>query len=346
MEPHREVKSSKTNARGFTLRNLAVDNAKFALILLVVFGHLIEPQVSQSEYLYSLFKAIYAFHMPAFIVLAGVFFSTSENTRKTVNQVIMPFLLYSVIYEAIYFVELNGVSGYIRNYYPVWIMWFLYSLAIWRMITPAFLKLPNPITVSIIISIVLLSFDLVGYPFGAARTLSFFPFFLIGYVYKHKLIDFAFTNRRMKLGGIVFLICLIIAASWKVDHRLWFGSANMVTLGYVFYQGVIVKFFAMTLSLIMSIAFFCVIPSTENRLTFIGQKTLHVYLVHGILVKLLSLFGIFTVLYEFFGSVLYSFIMCLLAIAITVLLSMDWVSKINLMLFKKVSPLNQRNNGA
>lgn len=328
------------------MRNLAVDNAKFALILLVVFGHLIEPQVSQSEYLYSLFKAIYAFHMPAFIVLAGVFFSISQNTRKTVNQVVMPFLLYSVVYEAIYFVALNGVSGYIGNYSPVWIMWFLYSLAIWRLITPAFLKLPNPIGVSVVVSVASLSFDLFGYPFGAARTLSFFPFFLIGYFYKHKLIDFAFTNRRMKLGGIVFLICLIVAASWKVDHRIWFGSSNMVSLGYVFYQGVIVKFFAMALSLIMSIAFFCVIPSTENRLTFIGQKTLHVYLAHGILVKLLSFFGIFTVSYEVFGSVLYSLIMCLLAIAITVLLSMDWVSKLNLMLFEKVSPLKQRSDGA
>lgn len=327
------------------MRNLAVDNAKFILIFLVVFGHIIESKVSQSSYLYSLFKSIYAFHMPAFVILAGMFFSPLQNIRKTIDQVILPFLLYSFVYEVIFFVVSKGFSGYIGTLSPVWIMWFLYSLAIWRLITPLFVKLPNPVFISIIISVLSLSFDLFGSPLGIARTLSFFPFFLIGYLYNSKLIDFAFTNKRLKFGGIVFFVCFMVAALWEVDHRVWFGSVNMADLGYGFYQGIFVKSSAMALSLIMSISFFCVIPLSENKLTELGQKTLHVYLAHGVLVKLLSFLGVFTISYEVFGAGLYSLFMCLLALVITVLLSMDWVSKLNFMLFEKLNPLSQRGRG-
>ncbi|MES1384098.1 hypothetical protein ABUU23_20100, partial [Vibrio cholerae] len=89
--------------------------------------------------------------MPAFVILCGIFFSPEDNIRKTFNQVLIPFGVYSVVYEVILFVASKDFSNYITNYSPVWIMWFMYSLVIWRLITPIFLKLPNPIFVSILL---------------------------------------------------------------------------------------------------------------------------------------------------------------------------------------------------
>lgn len=53
------------------MRNIWLDNTKFFLMFLVVLGHvalLVNNNVSHSIYLF-----IYAFHMPLFFMIAGLF---------------------------------------------------------------------------------------------------------------------------------------------------------------------------------------------------------------------------------------------------------------------------------
>lgn len=50
-------------------RDAFFDNAKLFLIVLVVFGHSMQPMTNDSEFMYSLYTFIYTFHMPAFILL-------------------------------------------------------------------------------------------------------------------------------------------------------------------------------------------------------------------------------------------------------------------------------------
>lgn len=60
-------------------RNAYFDNAKFVLIFLVVFGHMISPYRTDSEGMLSIYHFIFIFHMPVFILLAGYF---SKNFHK------------------------------------------------------------------------------------------------------------------------------------------------------------------------------------------------------------------------------------------------------------------------
>ena len=65
-------------------RDATLNGLKFLMICLVTIGHAIEPTqftVYESSMLYS---AIYAFHMPMFVMLS-VFFSKNENLQK-INQ--------------------------------------------------------------------------------------------------------------------------------------------------------------------------------------------------------------------------------------------------------------------
>ena len=58
-----------------TTRQSGIDNAKFVLILLVCLGHFSRVVVvtADSPAMRSLFLFIYAFHMPLFFFLSGLF---------------------------------------------------------------------------------------------------------------------------------------------------------------------------------------------------------------------------------------------------------------------------------
>ncbi|MEM5595768.1 acyltransferase family protein [Niallia circulans] len=52
-------------------RDYYFDNAKFILIFFVVFGHFIQSFINDNQNIYTLYKVIYTFHMPAFILISG-----------------------------------------------------------------------------------------------------------------------------------------------------------------------------------------------------------------------------------------------------------------------------------
>ncbi len=66
-------------------RNAYFDNAKFVLIFLVVFGHMISPYRTDSSGMLSIYHFIFIFHMPVFILLAG-YFSKKIFHKKALLQ--------------------------------------------------------------------------------------------------------------------------------------------------------------------------------------------------------------------------------------------------------------------
>src|SRR5699024_53133 len=87
-------------------RNAYFDNAKVILIFLVVFGHLIQPFISASSELNTLYLWIYTFHMPAFIFLAGFFAKGSGNKEYIINlakKLLIPYIFFQLLYTGYYF---------------------------------------------------------------------------------------------------------------------------------------------------------------------------------------------------------------------------------------------------
>ncbi|MGT2357153.1 acyltransferase family protein [Staphylococcus aureus] len=62
-------------------RDYFFDNARAILILLVVFGHMLQPYTSGDKYLSALYLVIYSFHMPTFLFISGYF---AKNIRETI----------------------------------------------------------------------------------------------------------------------------------------------------------------------------------------------------------------------------------------------------------------------
>lgn len=95
----------------------------------------------------------------------------------------MKYLLIFIITSIIYY----PISGYptvigilLAPYYT---LWFLLSIFYWYVLTQIILKLPHPLVISFIIAILIGYTDKIGPILSLSRSLSFLPFFLIGFFY-------------------------------------------------------------------------------------------------------------------------------------------------------------------
>ncbi len=94
-------------------RIYAYDNLKFVLILFVVIGHFSDqlvtnlygeyggnPSLPVSELFNKIFLFIYAFHMPLFIFLSGLFYKVEEkfDGAKPARYIILGLLLKMLLY--------------------------------------------------------------------------------------------------------------------------------------------------------------------------------------------------------------------------------------------------------
>lgn len=115
-----------------TKRDERLDGYKGLLILFVVIGHAIEilrfPGTSLSVYL-----AIYAFHIPAFLLIAGALTRArrpADELVETVRRLAPPYL-FGVIGAALIRLAESGTLS-VSFFPPPWTLWFLLTLATLR----------------------------------------------------------------------------------------------------------------------------------------------------------------------------------------------------------------------
>ncbi|KFN92323.1 membrane protein [Tetragenococcus muriaticus PMC-11-5] len=80
------------------------DNAKFLLMILVVFGHMMQPFIENEQWNHDLYYTIFSFHMPAFIFISG-FFAKSFDPQKrapvatSFQKFIVPYIFFQWTYS-------------------------------------------------------------------------------------------------------------------------------------------------------------------------------------------------------------------------------------------------------
>lgn len=173
------------------MRNLCLDGLKFLLIILVVFAHI--PYQGGGI----LTRLIYAFHMPLFIAVSGYCSSVKPSFAElwmSVRRIVKVFVIFTIIYFAIDYSE-----GKVNAEY--WItpgLWYLECLVLWRLAINFLAKRIElcswkavMISFAIGFGIGFVPFDL----FAFQRLFAFYPFFLIGYIYRQKPEMFSFIKK-------------------------------------------------------------------------------------------------------------------------------------------------------
>jgi fucose 4-O-acetylase-like acetyltransferase len=184
-------------------RSDLLDRAKGALILLVVIGHAIEVVGAPGPTL-ALYGAIYLFHMPAFLLVAGALVRPrplADELRLVTIRLGLPYLT-GAIGAALVALALTGAFAF-RLLPPPWTLWFLVTLATLRLAA----SLLRPRALLVVALVAMLAGALVALPgeLSLARSASLAPFFALGLVLGTGRLER--LVRRIGATGALLLFC-------------------------------------------------------------------------------------------------------------------------------------------
>lgn len=268
-------------------RDPVLDAAKGALILLVVLGHLLE-RTNPSEALatHALITGIYAFHMPAFVFLAGI-----TSKPRGIARRCLQFLTLLAVFQVAYFLaqHLSGSDESFTWLTPDWLLWFLLSMTCWTLLTPVIARFPRMcLALSVAISLTAGMGGAVGYPFSLSRTLVFLPFFVAGFTHGQKALRWVaglgLQGRAAVAGAALAVFGALLA--WSPDHNWFFGSKGFDVLAVSDLSGVAHRAVLTLSAAVLTAGLLVLMPRKPTVLNRFGQRSLSIYLVHGFVVLL------------------------------------------------------------
>ncbi|BBN99577.1 acyltransferase family protein [Sporolactobacillus terrae] len=282
------------------VRDSYFDNAKFFLILLVVFGHSLTNLKSDIPVINSLYTFIFIFHMPAFILISGYFskhFRKPGYVRKVVKKTLIPYFIFQVAYSYFYY-----MTGYEKVFKidlvsPHWTLWFLVSILFWKLMIIPFSRLGKPgLPIAIMLGVAAGFFNTFETDFSASRTLAFFPFFYLGYLLKKEQFMQLLTRTPARIASLFVLIGVFLACHdvFPNDLQDWvLHDSSYHTFGLSNWEGGITRLFVYGISFLTIFAFMALIPKKRFSFTALGKNTLYVYLLHGFFIKTMVLFPLY-----------------------------------------------------
>lgn len=269
-------------------------NLRGILIILVVLGHVLELFYQGSDAARFLYKEIYFFHMPMFIILAGYFSSNSVRIMNLVQSLVYPFVIMQLVYAVSDHV-LFGADFLDSLVHPNWGMWFLICLFVWRAIWPYICDLPHLLTLSTLLAIACGYAD--NFDGTMSRLIVFFPFFVVGYRWAEKG-GRAKALEWLRSYGPILLFAGILAQGiflWGDFAPAWlYGKLNYSTLGEPHWWAGGVRLVVLLTAGIGILFSIVIAPIKANWITHVGKCSLGIYLVHFMFIDLLHAFDVST----------------------------------------------------
>lgn len=278
-----------------------IDNIKCFLILLVVFGHILEYVTFKNcEYIYIL---IYSFHMPAFCFISGYCSNPNNSIKKVFNRYLFPYLVFQTLYLLFDHFAL-GNTFKLQYTTPYWTLWYLLSLFMWNLIL-LFVKdynLKVVFAVGVILSIVC------GYDTEICRYLSlsrvfgFFPYFILGHMFRQYDVKLFISeeihkksSKRIIIKLITAVVCVAIAIAIfyfqdKINSKWLYSSYSYIEKRYGALHRIVIEMIAISFTMMV-----CLFASKRRLplVTSIGKNTMSVYLLHSSIISLLDYYDFF-----------------------------------------------------
>ena len=280
-----------------TIRDSYLDNVKGFLIILVVIGHIVQTMYNNFAIGQQIYMFLSIFHMPMFAIISG-YISKLESgigsMEKQFQRILIPFLIFQTLLITInYLYDPNPIT--IKSFLaealsPQFALWYLFCLFCWRLTLPYFMKMPNPVSVSLAIGLLGGFLPKYGDLFSCSRMLGFFPYFILGYCLKTNslfLNTFIKARSNKKLLAISISISILFFAvicsvlfNGKYQSIYWYDKLY-VNADIPYLYSVIIRFISYFTAIVTGFSFIYLIPKTRSIITAIGQKSLYVYLLHS-----------------------------------------------------------------
>lgn len=321
------IGESSIEARGETF----FLNLRFMLIVTVFAGNAIEPLIGQFSGLHSLYMWIFSFHMPLFVLVTGFFARKSLNGaagRKVLLQIGLQYIIFQSLYSALD-VSLFQVNNIHHSFFaPYLLLWFLASHACWRLLMLGMSKwtASAQILFALAAGVGVGYLQLDGVWFSISRTFVYLPFFVIGYHFSFGTFSKLYHKYvKITAAAVSVLIFALLGTLGSGLPLGWlYGSMTYMQLdAHEWYAGVY-RLALYGLQIASSLAFLGWVPYRLSRMTDWGRRTLYVFLLHGLVVRLVAVSGV----YAYIGNAAGAGMLLLSAIIFTVLLAQPGVKRL------------------
>ena len=282
------------------------DLAKAFLILMVVWGHFANEYARPDDgdvIMKAIAVWIYAFHMPLFIYLSGLFarpYGDKDRLplKKMVYYVLVGYVLKVLIYMIKYFFGRNPVFMWFSD---TGLPWYMFVMAAFVFLTWLLRKADWRLV--LILSLLLSAgagyIDEIGSFLNLSRLLVFFPYYYLGYLSRPDEIKRGLEDRRIRLLTIsILLLSLIVAVFFTRDV---YGSIRMFTGRNSYYRikGMspelmgLCRLLTYPVSLGISAGILSLIPDRPCPvLERIGRSTLQIYFWHRLVLYFMVYGGV------------------------------------------------------
>lgn len=302
-------------------RDPYLDNLKGVLIFLVVLGHLIEPIRSYDFSAAVLYKLIYIFHMPLFVIIAG-YLSKRENKVREIHY-LLTYLFFQLLICFIFDKNIQILK-------PETALWFLLALFFWNIMIKYFKDFKYPLLISIGIALLAGFWNEFGALLAIRRTLMFFPLFVLGYKLEegsYKKYLNLLTRKQAILGilGTLFFIYILYVFHDIPYRNLWYAgdkSYEFLIQNVSVLWGPLFQALVYMSSILISIFVAKLVPQKEIPiLTKLGINSIVIYTLHIIVWEYLQK-------YDFYNIEPNTGILLIISILITVILGSSIVKKL------------------
>ena len=316
-----------------TERNHFFDNAKFALICLVVMGHFVEPLIKSMNTARTLLIFIYTFHMPCMFFISGFFAKKHLNKSDARrSKTILTYLCYYIVFQIVFYLfETICLEKNVKPtlVYPRHAMWYLLALFFMYAALPLFSSFSSKSVLFCLIIALVIGYDNNYNNFLAlSRTICFNFYFLLGYHFDIETLYNIKKKRWAKLSAVLIMGIVLIIMYLNVDVI----PLRIITMNYGYQNANLHHFTSEHLmfinrllyyvvSLVLGCCFFILIPKNKTFFTKYGSKTIQVYILHNFLFYILSKW-----LYHYFESIIGLMLLIMLSFVFSLVLSTELFS--------------------
>jgi fucose 4-O-acetylase-like acetyltransferase len=271
-----------------TKRDPFLDNARYILVLLVVFGHLISPWKESSEIIFAINNLLATFRMPALIFITG-YFAKSFYKAGYIKKITVKLFVPLVILQVFYILYYTAYGDTLNLFLPRKGLWFLLSLYYFNLLLFPFSKLKHPLLVSILLGLGIGFIDYAGSFLSISRTFVFFPIFLLGFYTNKTHLQYIkkYANKAVSIIAFIVIIYLLSFYSFEEARKLLTGKFPFERLEYSYFEGIVSRFLSYVMMTLGIIAILAWIPRKKTFFTKFGQQTAYIYLLHFIVVRYL-----------------------------------------------------------
>lgn len=265
------------------VRDDKIDRIKGILIFLVVFGHLMVAALFvENQYMLDIHYYIYAFHMPAFILISGYLSKRRNGIKKLVITCLVPYVVCNSAFVC--FAIVMGWDYNINILLPTYSYWYILCIFFMRLAIHTVDKHKW-----VLILIILANFFALYIPETIWRVLSIgrvfllFPVFYIGFKVNAKHLQWINQNKRsVTVVGLMAIITETILLKSGRISVLWATHSYPKNIETLLFEW-LYMFIALTICAVLYIWM-----PTSKVIERFGRNSMIVYLVHPFLVVVLG----------------------------------------------------------